>query len=483
MNKQKVKANTVRVDHRNIVGIDIGKRKHAATAVTPKGAVIASLKSFENNQAGVELLERKVLIPATGKSKPRIAMEATGQYWNALHDELQRRGYPCVVLNLIQTGNKGKKRIRKTKTDSLCSGLIARTILTGDAQATLAPDESIYELRILVRHRWRMIRVHGVVLRYAIGLLDRVFPEYDGVFCKPFLKSVRTLIREVGLTPKTLVSKKTEVKKILEKASRKQLSSETIDDLLKRARCSIGTKQGESIINGQFRMVVDYLDFVEGQVQSINKELQERMVTLNSPLMSLGIGAEVAATILAESGDITRFLGPGEYSAFCGLDPSVQDSGDSIRGVSHISKRDAPLLRWALYVSAQTMVKKHRDFTKIYDRHINRGHRFALIAVAHKLQRLIGGHPQDVHNMRFCDIDHSAEIWRYIPFTHKTKKLGKIRMLPIGPKAQAILKSYLDHEESASEQFVFPRTDGKCHKRQYYEAITKACVKAGVPHW
>jgi len=57
--------------------------------------------------------------------------------------------------------------------------LIARIILAGDAQATLVPNESIFELRLLVRHRWRMIRVHGVVLRYAIGLLDRVLSEYD----------------------------------------------------------------------------------------------------------------------------------------------------------------------------------------------------------------------------------------------------------------------------------------------------------------
>jgi transposase len=391
MNKQKQKANTVIVDHRNIVGIDIGKRKHAATAVTPKGAVIASLKSFDNNQAGVDLLERQVLIPATSRSKPRVAMEATGQYWNALHDELQRRGYPCVVLNPIQTGNRSNKRIRKTKTDPVDSELIARTILAGDAQATLVPDESIFELRLLVRHRWRMIRVHGVILRYAFGLLDRVFPEYDGVFCKPFLTSARTLIREIGLTPKVLVANKAKVIQTLVKASRKRLSAETINELLKRAEQSMGTRQGDGVINAQFRMVADYLDFVESQVQSINKELKERMATMDSPLMTLGIGAEVAATILAESGDITRFPGPGEYSAFCGLDPSVRDSGDSIRGVSHISKRGSPLLRWALYVSAPTMVSKHRDFAKIYERHLNkkREHRFAMIVVAHKLARVI----------------------------------------------------------------------------------------------
>jgi transposase len=359
--------------------------------VTPRGAVVASLKSFENNRAGVDLLERQVLVPATGKSKPRIAMEATGQYWNALHDELQRRGYPCVVLNPIQTSNRSKNNIRKIKTDPIDSERIARTILAGDAQATLVPDEAIYELRLLVRHRWRLIRVHGDILRYGIGLLDRVFPECDGVFCKPFLSSMRALIREVGLTPKTLVAKKTEVRKILEKASKKRLSSETIDDFLKRAENSIGTRQGDSAINAQFRSIVDYLDFVEGQIQTINKELKDRMKAMNSPLMSLGIGAEIAATILAESGDIARFPGPGEYSAFTGLDPSVHDSGDSIRGVSHISKRGSPLLRWALYVSAQTVVKKHRDFTKIYERHVNRhkGHRYSMIAVAHKLARVI----------------------------------------------------------------------------------------------
>jgi transposase len=113
---------------------------------------------------------------------------------------------------------------------------------------------------------------------------------------------------------------------------------------LKQAENSIGTRQGDSVINAQFRSIVDYLDFVENQIQAINKELKDRMAAMNSPLMSLGIGAEVAATILAESGDIARFPGPGEYAAFTGLDPIVWDSGDSIRGVSHISKRGSPLL-------------------------------------------------------------------------------------------------------------------------------------------
>lgn len=395
--KNKPKANVVTVDHRNVVGIDIGKRKHAATAVTPKGAVIASLSVFENNKDGVDLLEREVLVPAIGRSKPLVALEATGMYWCALHDELNRRGYHCVVLNPIQTNRHGQKKIRKTKTDRIDSETIARTILAGDAQSTIVPEESMYELRLLVRHRWRLIRSENTILLYAISLLDRVFPELEGVFSKPFLKSARTLIREVGMTPNVLVSQKKKVREVLEKASRKRLTPETIDELLKRAKTSIGTRQGQGVVNDQLRMIVDYLDFMDAQVETINVELRHRMELLQSPVMSIGIGAEIAATILAESGAVERFAGPREYAAFCGLDPSVRDSGDSIHGVSHISKRGSPLLRWAFYMAAIAVYKKHRDFGKIYTRHTKqqpkgqrqKGHRYALIAVAHKVARVV----------------------------------------------------------------------------------------------
>jgi len=117
---------------------------------------------------------------------------------------------------------------------------------------------------------------------------------------------------------------------------------------------------------------------------------------IKSILEIIGIGPEIAATILAESGAVERFAGPREYAAFCGLDPSVRDSSDSIHGISHISKRGSLLLRWALYMAAIAVYKKHRDFGKIYLRHTKqqpkgrrqKGHRYALIAVAHKVARV-----------------------------------------------------------------------------------------------
>lgn len=154
----------------------------------------------------------------------------------------------------------------------------------------------------------------------------------------------------------------------METASRKRISVEIIENLLVRAGESIGTRQGSDIVNNQLRMIVDYFDFVEEQIKQINEMLRKRMKEADCPILSLGVDAEIVATILAESGNMERFTGPSEYVAFCGLNPSVRDSGEGVHGISPISKRGAPILRWAMYMTAQTVVKKHLDFARIYEK-------------------------------------------------------------------------------------------------------------------
>lgn len=140
-----------------------------------------------------------------------------------------------------------------------------------------------------------------------------------------------------------------------------------------------------------------------------------------------------------------------------------------------------------------------------------------IIADMIRVQRLIGGRPQDVYNMRACDIDTNGDVWKYVPFKHKTKHRGKLRILPIGPKAQAILIPYLLEREDTPEAFLFSPKDSKRlyyakkrHNRKtkiqpsqknrkrsnpkrlpgdqyskdsYNRAVQKACKRAGVEPW
>lgn len=376
---------------RAVVGIDVGKRKHAAAAVTAQGELVARLASFSNTREGIESLQREVLKKAGGPRKTLVAMEATGHYWMPLYHELRRREYQCIVMNPIQTNSRAGVRIRKTKTDKVDSLAIARFVLTGDALATRVPEEETAELRLLVRHRRRLVQARGDMERYAHTLVDRVFPEYEGVFCKPFLPSARAMIRDIGIAPDELVSREDEVRDVLHRASRGQLTKKKIDLLLEKADGSIGARQAESVATEQLRGIFDYIEMIERQTAEIERDLENRMDAIQSPLMSLGIGSALAATIHAESDPISDFRGPDQYVAYTGLDPSVRESGDSVRGRSRISKRGSPVLRGALYLTAFSIYRKHDYFQRCYKKHRGkgRGHTSALVVVSHKLARVV----------------------------------------------------------------------------------------------
>jgi transposase len=120
---------------RFVLGIDVGKYKHAATILSPHGEILGSLQHFENTRAGIDRLETELCRPHGTPRRILVAMEATGHYWMPLYYELMRRGYSCIVINPIQTNAKLRCRIRKTKTDKLDSLGIARFVLTGEARA------------------------------------------------------------------------------------------------------------------------------------------------------------------------------------------------------------------------------------------------------------------------------------------------------------------------------------------------------------
>jgi integrase len=52
-----------------------------------------------------------------------------------------------------------------------------------------------------------------------------------------------------------------------------------------------------------------------------------------------------------------------------------------------------------------------------------------------RLQRMTGARPEEVCTIRPCDIDMTADVWAYVPPSHKTQHHGKRRVVFIGPRA------------------------------------------------
>jgi integrase len=79
-----------------------------------------------------------------------------------------------------------------------------------------------------------------------------------------------------------------------------------------------------------------------------------------------------------------------------------------------------------------------------------------------RIQRLTSARPGEVCSMSPADIDCSGEVWVYRPSEHKTEHFEKDRVIAIGPRAQAILKPYL---ERADQDFCFSPKESEKRRR------------------
>ena len=74
------------------------------------------------------------------------------------------------------------------------------------------------------------------------------------------------------------------------------------------------------------------------------------MDELHSPITTIpGLGFRMAAMILAEVGDFTRFDSPDKLLAYAGMSPSTYQSGQLKNCYPHMEKRGSRYLRYALY--------------------------------------------------------------------------------------------------------------------------------------
>ncbi len=386
---KKGKANLALLHGRLAVGIDVGQARHSAAGLNEKGELFARLRFFENTWAGIDKLEGEVLKRMGGPKAILIAMEATGHYWLALHDELRHRGYDVVVLNPIQTNSHSRAVIRKTKTDPLDAAGIAHLLRSGTAQRARIPDEETLELRMLCRRRWWLTDIITDLKRIMHSLMDRLFPELPGIL-DPFSTTTRTLIRELGLKPGTIANHADRVKALMTQSSRGRMRPSKMEKLIACGRCSIGPQRGQTIYDSQLRDGLDLLTSLEGQRDRLDQVLKQKMDDHQSPLFSLGFSVPVVATIHAESDPIKDFASAREYCAYCGIEPAVWQSGKRLKSEVHISKRGPSHLRRALYLAAMGHYRYNSELQRCYQRvKPGRHHSDAMIVVTHKLARIV----------------------------------------------------------------------------------------------
>jgi transposase len=86
-----------------------------------------------------------------------------------------------------------------------------------------------------------------------------------------------------------------------------------------------------------------------------------------------GVGPVLAATLMGELGDLRAFEHPKQLTHFVGVAPVVQNSGTSLEGRPHMSKRGNGRVRRMLYMGAMAAIRVDGPFARTYQHLVSEG--------------------------------------------------------------------------------------------------------------
>ncbi|BDQ44893.1 IS110 family transposase [Enterococcus faecalis] len=375
-----------------ICGIDIGKNHHEASLIDETGRLITKSIRFPNSTSGANALIDYFTLNNPDSHIIVIGMEATGHYWLSLYCFLFDQGYQVNVINPIQSDAVRNLFLRKTKNDSKDSFLIAETIRIGRFSNTTLADESILAMRQLCRHRMDLVDYISDQKRKIIGVMDRVFPEYQHFFSDMFGKSSTELLSK-AITPEEILAIPTEeLCAILQKASRGKFGIDKVQQIRNAAQTSFGITIATSAFSMQLRQLLEMIELLERQLSDLDEEIAKLLHAMDTCITSCpGVGDVLGAVILGEIGDISRFPEPKKLVAFVGVDPSVKQSGEFTGTQNKISKRGSPHLRRAIWLAATVAAFHDPVLSAFYQKKRAEGkhHSTAIGAVARKLTLII----------------------------------------------------------------------------------------------
>lgn len=371
------------------IGIDISKYKHDCFIMNETGQTIRDSFSFDNSQEGFKTL-LEVLKSLDCSQKIKIGLEATGHYGNNLKLFLNDNGYSFMEFNpLLVKRFASSHTLRRTKTDKCDASLIASVV--SDPTIEYKPyrfsSYHIQELKSLSRERESMIRQRSLQLVHITNILDKIFPEYKAFFNNR-LQGTALFILEKFKSPSRIANLNNHDIELIHNYSHKIPSSKLIK-LKDLAKKSIGNETKYSI--SLLKSILNIYKSLDEEVSNLESQINEIMGQYKSPVASIpGISKISAGALIGEFEDISRFDNPNQLIAFCGVEPSKNQSG-TMDFKGYMVKHGSGHLRYVLFNVAMTVMVHNPVFYEFYQKKRSEGkcHRVALSHVVKKLIRII----------------------------------------------------------------------------------------------
>ena len=328
----------------NAVGIDVSKRKSTVAILRPGGKVVT--KPFDVPHLSADFQSLKKLIRDLD-GETRIVMECTGRYYEPVARELSQAGFFVSAVNpqIIHDFQGQDNPLRKIKTDKADSVKIARYTL--DSWANLKQYNLMDKLRSQLKtmnRQFDFYMKHKTAMKNnLIGLIDQTYPGANTYFDSP--------AREDGSQKWVdFIDTYWHVDCV------RKMSLSAFTDHYQKWRSRKKYNFSKQAIN-QLNTATQTVE----QLRSLMNETASRLPEYPVVMAMKGVGSSLGPQLIAEIGDVTRFTHKGAITAFAGVDPGVNDSGDYSQKSVHASKHGSPVLRKTLFQIMDVLIKTKPD--------------------------------------------------------------------------------------------------------------------------
>lgn len=360
---------------------------------------ITKPKKIEHNLEGFkELLNLKEKIKKQYNKDCVVIFESTGIYHKPLQTYLDEHDFKYTIISPLLSAKVRKSDIRGTKTDAKDCASIAKVFYLKELRIYTKIDEIYADLKEKSRYYDFLV---DEMKRWKIEfrrLLDIIYPGFDRVYDDLYGDFIQTFLLEYSHPEMIRKRRLDTIAKFLEKHTcHKEAYCIRQAQIIKEyaENCASGCSSKSYLVN-QFDTVIHNLNAQIKHLQIVLEEIIELAKTLpnyDSIASIPGIGENLAARILAEIGDISRFNNVSQLVAFSGVDPQIYQSGQVSGLHLRISKKGNKKLRCLLYLAVTCMIKTSRD-TSIVDFYKKKkadglASKSALVASMNKLIRII----------------------------------------------------------------------------------------------
>ena len=351
----------------NAVGIDVSKGKSTVTIRRPGDVVIMPPCDIPHTQSAVNALIAQ-LKSLDGETK--VCMEHTGRYYEPVATWLSDAGIFVSAVNPILIRDFRDDSLRTPKTDKADSKKIARYTL--DRWAKLpqygSMDKTRNQLKTMNRQFGFYMAQKTAMKNNLIALLDQTYPGANDFFDSParsdgsqkWVDFVHTYWHVDCVRSKSLNAfiehyqnwcKRKGYNFSTDKAEKiYHISSDLIAVFPKDDNTKMLIRQAVAMLNTASETV----EFLRLNMDELAATLPEYPVVMDMN----GVGSTLGPQLMAEIGDVTRFTHREALTAFAGVDPGKNDSGQHIQKSVRTSKKGSPYLRKTLFQVMDSLIKR-----------------------------------------------------------------------------------------------------------------------------